>query len=451
MKIEDSSARCWFPALGLAVFLLLPAPRLAVAGEYETPPELPASTVLPPQLVESEHHKVHDGIRAVDALYEFTVEDKRGTFQVYGEALLRIRLRELDALDRLEKTSRLEAGAVAAGDAATESFKNLGKAIAHPVRTTKGLYGGIKRMFRSTKWDAQEVSEDVSDAAKQQKAGGPKEGEKNLTGTAASNTAKRFIDVNYNVRMWAQELGVDPYTTNPLLRKHLNRVATASGVAGLGTSVLMVPLLPGALGIIANASGMVYEKDWREIFVINAKAMRAMGADDELVRRVGDNDVLTPTMMTLIVSLLESMVGVEDRYVVIQQATLLETESEVLFFVESLMTAHWYHGNVAPVQKFLFHTLVPVVMTRGQAVVAFTAADAVYWTEGEAETFREFSGLYYDYSDDRQIWAADWISPMAKRNMEEMGWTVTSSLRSKYMVEIPWGLQEEAPADAKPE
>ncbi len=451
MKNREPTARCWIPALGCAVFLLLPALRTTTASEYETPPELPAGTVLPPELVESEHHKVRDGIRAVDALYEFTVEDKRGTFEVYGEALLRIRLRELDAVSRLEETSRLEAGAASAGEAATESVKNLGKAIAHPIRTTRGLYGGIKRMFRSTKWDVEEVSDDVGDAAKQQKAGGPDEGEKNLTGTAAANTAKKFIDVDYNIRAWAQKLGVDPYTTNPLLRKHLNRVATASGVAGFGTSILMIPLMPGALGVIANATEMVYHKDWREIFVINAEAMRAMGADDELVQRVGENDVLTPTMMTLVVSLLQSMVGVEDRHVVIQQAALLETESEVLFFVESLMVAHWYHGNVAPLRAFLFHTLVPVAMNRNHAVAAFTAADAVYWTEGEAEIFREFSGLYFDYSDDRQIWAADWISPLAKRNMEEMGWSVTSSLRSKYMVEIPWGLQEEAPAEAETE
>ena len=43
--------------------------------------------------------------------------------------------------------------------------------------------------------------------------------------------------------------------------------------------------------------------------------------------------------------------------------------------------------------------------------------------------------------------AADWVSPLAQKNLEGLGWTVKHGLRHMYDVEIPWGMQDESPDD----
>ena len=78
-------------------------------------------------------------------------------------------------------------------------------------------------------------------------------------------------------------------------------------------------------------------------------------------------------------------------------------------------------------------------------VAAFTAADALYWTATNHQLASDFTALYRDYPNRLELWAADYVSPLAEENLAAMGWAVRSGLRSRYEVEIPWGAQDEQP------
>jgi hypothetical protein len=137
-----------------------------------------------------------------------------------------------------------------------------------------------------------------------------------------------------------------------------------------------------------------------------------------------------------------AMEGVEDRSVVIEQATFLENESEALFFLESVILAEWYHREQFPLEKFVLETLIPVAISERGNVVAFTAADYFYWTPEAEPVVRDFTAAYGDYPGGRELVCADYVSPRARKGVEALGWSVKSELRLTYDVEIPWGQQD---------
>jgi len=63
-------------------------------------------------------------------------------------------------------------GKAAAGIQVSSSFVALGKAFRHPVKTGKALPGGMKRMFKSVKYDAQSLGSTGKAVVDEQAQGG---------------------------------------------------------------------------------------------------------------------------------------------------------------------------------------------------------------------------------------------------------------------------------------
>ena len=134
-------------ALSLASMgLFITSNSLAVDG-YDDPQPRKASDVLPPDLVTGKHFRVLDNVTWSEGLHEFTVETEFGSFEVWGEPMLHVRLAEVDAWYELENTSSAEAAAKSVGKSAVRSVGSLAKAFAHPLKTIKGTPTGISRMF----------------------------------------------------------------------------------------------------------------------------------------------------------------------------------------------------------------------------------------------------------------------------------------------------------------
>ena len=125
---------------------------------FETPPIRKASAILPPALIKGEHFTVNDQVGWKEGLHLFTVDSDFGPFEVWGEPMLRVCLREVDALHTLKQTSNATVGTSAAAEQVGKSFASLGKAFRHPVETGKALPGGVKRLFRSVKDDVKSLS-----------------------------------------------------------------------------------------------------------------------------------------------------------------------------------------------------------------------------------------------------------------------------------------------------
>jgi hypothetical protein len=424
---------------GMAFLCLLAPGSSAADYEHERPRK--ATDVLPAALIAGDLWKVGDEAIPDQGLFEFQVETPWGAFPVYGEAMLRLRLREFTAIAQLQAVSNTEAALHGAGKSAKQSFVRLGHAVIHPKQTARALPQGTRRLFTKLDRYAGKIKAALVDSG-EPKTEVDKDDSKKTSAAAAGSAwlARKYGGVGTKSRDLSRDLSVDPYTSNELLAAEVDRVASAQAVGSVSSKILM-PAIAGALGLMATASNIAYTDDWREIFLYNAKQMRAMGVGEELILRFKLNKFYTPMTQVMVVAMLDAMEGVQDRWVVIEQASLLENESEALFFLESVMLAEWYHREESPLETFITDTLIPVARTKKGNLVAFTAADYFYWTQEAAQVTGDFTAIYVDHPGSRTLVMADYISSRAREEVEALGWTVISDLRMRYDVEVPWGKQ----------
>ena len=357
--------------------------------------------------------------------------------------MLRVRLKEVEALHTLRKTSGAAVGTSVAAKQIGSSVVSLGRAFRHPVRAGKALPGGMKRLFKSVKYDAQSLSTTGKAVADERAQGGPAEGDVSVAKKAGAKLGRSLAGVTVSYRRWAEKVGVNPYTTNTALRDELERLAKVEAGAKIGTKIFAPSIVPDELKIINEVSKTAYHKEWREIIEENHKALAAMKVAPELKAGFLDNPNINLTLQTLMIELLEAMSGVENRHIVIQQASLLQTDAEAVFFAESLMMAHWFHSTQVPGARMLGGTLIPVILTTDGRVIAFSASDFEYWTKLTAPIAADFDRQYRGVSRKREIWVADNVSSGFVRGVSNLGWSVRSDLRERVLPEIPWGLQDE--------
>ena len=411
-------------------------------SKYDDMSPRSASKVLPADLLKGELWTVGDEVIPVEGLFKFQVQSAWGEFPVWGEAMLRLRLREFRAIAELETISSAEAGLKGAGKSAGKSFVRLGNAIVHPKKTAKAIPQGSRRLFNKVQRYGKKATEAAIKAAEgksgenQTKSEGPSAAEE-----AAVWLARKYGGVGSKYRDRARDLGVDPYTSNEVLAAELERVSRAEA-AGSVSSKFFLPVIGQEIGLMADAANIAYVREWREIFAHNDELMRQMGVSQEQIFEFEKNENFTPMTQTIVVAMLDAMQGVEGRNLVIQQAAMLQNESEALFFLESVLLAEWYHREQNELKKFLADTLIPVATNKAGNLVAFTAADFFYWTPETEIVARDFTATYADHPGGRELILADYISSRARKNINAMGWQVMSSLRQQYDVEIPWGAQD---------
>lgn len=416
--------------------LLITSNSLAVDG-YDDPQPRKASDILPPDLVTGKHFRVLDKVTWREGLHEFTVETDFGSFDVWGEPMLHVRLAEVDAWYELENTSSAEAAAKSVGKSAVRSIGSLAKAFAHPLKTIKGTPTGVSRMFKKAEHGVEKVG-DYVDTDDDGKKSGELSGDEN----PIAKLSGKMIGVNKSYRRLAKEYGVNPYTTNEALQEELLRLAKVDAVAARGTTILM-PGLGIGLKIVDKVSRAVYEESWLEIVARNEDTLEEMGASPEQIKALFANDSINLTLLTLMLETLKVLENVQNPLNVVDQMILLETDAEAVFFAESVMMADWYNDNEAALIEWVPGTLVPVALSENNKLLAFSAADYVYWTPSEEVIIREFVNQYIDYSQEREVWIADQASPRFIEAVGEMGWGVRHGMRSTVLPEIPWGLSDD--------
>ncbi|MEH6569182.1 MAG: hypothetical protein V7709_08910 [Halioglobus sp.] len=420
----------------------------ADATKYDSEIPRKTSLVVPPEMMEGALWKLGNEAVPFEGLFQFEVDTQWGTFPVYGEAMLRLRLRELRAIAELHDISTMGAGLEGAGKSLKKSFERLGHAFIHPKQTAHDIPIGTSRLFVKLGRYGKKIQKALGDSDKS----GDREGDKDDKTDKTSNTsssaeaaavwvARKYGGVSSKTRKRARDVGVDPYTSNVLLADQLERVSRAEAVGSVSTKLLM-PVMAGAIGLMAGAANIAYIQNWREIFTYNAQVMRDMGVSEELIRDFEAHEFYTPMTQTLLIAMLDSIEDAQDRWIAIEQATLLENESEALFFLESIMLAEWYHREQAAIKAFVPNTLIPVATNEHNNLVAFTAADFFYWTKKTEAASRDFTATYASHPGGREFVIADYISPNARRGVEALGWSVRSGLRQTYDVEVPWGAQD---------
>jgi hypothetical protein len=341
---------------------------------FEPAPTFQASRILPADLRKGPHFTVSEAVTAEGVYQVFEIVSDFGNIEAEGRSVLRTRVREVGALARLSEVSKSEVFAKAAGGAVLDVGKSVVRVVKDPEGTAKGIGGGIKRFGVNLGRKAKRAADSATHDDK--KAGEPGESTGDKALDAAGGAANSVLGVNGAARKWARKLGVDPYSTNPVLHKALVDVGRIDTAGSIATKIVLpVPVLVSGTATIGD---LVWSKDPEELRKINEARLTEIGVSKQGASRYLVNGNYTLTMQTRLIAALHT-VKVKGGADYIDTAADAEDEREALFFVES---AEWLASmdKTEPVSALLGDSR-GIVAKRGTRAVALLPVDWVRWTE----------------------------------------------------------------------
>jgi hypothetical protein len=414
---------------------------------FETPPTLKAADVLP-ALLEGRRYKVEDKVPTDGFLMKFTIQSDFGTFIARSPEMAQIRIKEIDALDRLEKVSQSDAFVEGLKASGREFGKQVGQLVDEPVETIKAVPAGVGRFFdrvaRGAKTGYQKLG-DVKEKEKQTTPPPPGRGaelpgesepggvvgeklsvEEAAVRAAGKTTADAFGYDDQRRRI-ARELGVDPYSTNPVLTQRLNDIAYAAFAGGLGvTAFKAVVPLSMVVSTTTMLSDWVWDMPPGDLKVRNERSLKAMGVSQEEVDLLLRQPYFTLTLQTRLVKALERMNKTAGRAGIMPLANTVTSFDQARFVVEAMEMLAEYHEKTAPL-KNLEKQAPFTAKTGAGALIVAGPVDLVSWTE-RVHHFATRTDLK---GKPRIILLRGQATPRAKQELTRLGWTVREETTKK--------------------
>ena len=371
------SARFTLTVLTCLAAVAAGRPYHAAAPADEPPPTFTAAQLLSPAELRGPHHTVAAAVQTESYFHEFSITSDFGTFDAAGRSMLAVRLHEVAALAQLDDVSKTEVFLKSAGTSVVNVGKGVAAAVTNPTDTAKGVGSGVKRLGvnlgRMTKRTVDSATKD--DPAEESKQ----------SGNAAEGAAKSVLGVNRAARRWAQKVGVDPYTTNPVLRKALNDFGEVDAAGSIATKVVLP--IPGVVGMTATVSGLVWSKDPEELRKLNEQRLKELGVPGDTAQRFFRNSAMTLSYETRFIAALYALKlpGSADRAAAAAES---KDEREALFHVESVELLQQRHAKT-PFMDLLTDSLATVAVTADHQAVVLLPLDWVRWTATAEATLRE--------------------------------------------------------------
>jgi hypothetical protein len=406
-------------ALALGAALLFPGDRLGMVAQaqstVEAPPVLQASELAPPDLLKGPTFVVDDQVPIQGMLGQFIIRSDVGTFEAHGRELLRIRVGELHALTQIDRTSKSEEFLKAAGNAVARPVESAANMLLNPVETVKGVPGGVERFFDRVELGAQMIGGATSDAGQSssQRA-------EDITRRVGGITADVF-GYESERRALAKSLGVDPYTTNPVLSKKLSDMAWVAFSGRVGVNTLISVFVPASIAISAASvtNSMIYDTPAADLITRNEQKLLGMGASEQQTRALIKNQWYSLSVLTSLVTALDRLSGVDGRPAVVALAATATTEDQARFLASAVEMLAAHHQTVEPITAVMAQGTV-IGRTQSGALLVPGAVDYVAWTDKVAGV----AGRTDLQGATGSIWITGRMSPAAQPQFAALGWTV---------------------------
>jgi hypothetical protein len=416
--------------------------RVAVAqdrADFETPPTLAARDLVPAERLQGAGYRIDDAVPTDGFLATFTVRSDYGVFTARGPRMLEIRLREVAGLRQLDAISKSDVFVQGLKASATELGRQVEQLVTHPVDTVKGIPEGVGRFFERVSRGAKTGVQKLGAAQAAQDAPAPPppgpgarlpgasppeaRPDVDVTAEAAKATGRVARDAfGYDDRRreLAKQVGVDPYTTNPVLAKQLDDIAWAAFAGGLGITALKA-VVPASMVLSTSTmlTDWVYDTPPGDLKVRNEKALLAMGVSQEAVDHLLRHRWYTLTLQSGLVRGLERLSGATGRADVMPLALSVASEDQARFVVGAVAMLARYHESAAPLATVQVLGTV-VARTQAGALVVPGPVDLLAWTP----TIERFSRREDLKATTRVLWLSGQVSPRARRELERRGWTV---------------------------
>jgi hypothetical protein len=352
----------------LAPAVSLPLGAAAQSVPFETPTPRPATEVLPAELLRGPHFTVAPMVQNLGYMNAYTVNSDFGLFSANGDAMLRRLVREIAAIAALREIRGSEAFASALGQAALGSARGLKYVATEPVATLKAVPQGIFDVFSRTQ---ESLSRDKT--------------------RYEDSSVKAALQVSANKRDYAAKLGVDVYSTNPVLQQELNSVAWAATGGQLTLSAASMaaggPVAEGLsyLRNLDQARSIVAAQPPAALIKRNRAALAAMGADGQRAERFLAHREFSPRHQTLIVTALEQLNGVQGRANFLTVAETAASEEMALFYQRMAALLAGYHATIKPIARLEAFNRLIIAYSQDGTPVIIAPVDYAIWRESAAK------------------------------------------------------------------
>ncbi len=265
-------------ALSIAAVALVAGPR---AGRAQT---FRASDLLKPGVLTGEGYTIEDSVTLVDNDYRFVLRTPYGRIPAQGIDMLELRLVEMGAIARARQMS--DQPQVVMG--IMDSFKKTGDGLESLITDPLGTVSDVPRGFGSK-----------------------------LASLTHKSTYKGGGEAR---RKLAAQLGCDPETRNPVLKKLLEELVIRRGIGEGLTSVATIGLTGGAAiaargaGVLQTTAEMQDALRTTPLYQINEgirSDLERLGVDAYLAEQFTENDRFTTLQRMQFVRPLKQLAGVQ--------------------------------------------------------------------------------------------------------------------------------------------
>lgn len=367
------------------------------AGQYEGAPTFSAAQAIQGIPLHGADYSIGDRVQVENFQYVFNVNTKWGPFRVKGSDLLRVRLREITATQKLEEVNGAETAVKSAGRTALAPLNTAKDLVTQPAQTIGDTVRGVGNIFGTAR-----ATMNATDP----------HGDRIIASVTGGASARRKQAFN---------LGVDPNTSFPPLADQLKRVATADAVgatsANVGMSFVAGPAgyAIGATGTVGQVRDMLRDKTPADLEKEGRDLLLAMGVSPETMNAFYANPNLSPTDKIIIVKVLESLSGIQGRELFLAGAAKAPSVEMGFFYRHQAMLIQQYAKRISPVRGFVSVGGAPMLMT-ANGTVGILPVDYLNWSAPLTQIAPASHG--------GELWITGKASPMAISQLSALGWKV---------------------------
>jgi hypothetical protein len=383
------------------------------AASFETEPVLNAKDLATPELLKGPHFTVDPKVPVKGFLERFTIRSTYGTFMANGLRMLPIRVNEVEAIAKLDELSRTKEFAEAAGKAVARPVTSTVNMIIHPVETITGFPDGVGRLFDRIELGSERVYQ-AATAPDQSGSARAEEASKRVG--MATITALGFEKERRDL---AKSLGVDPYTTNPVLAEKLTNAAWVafSGrmVVQTATSILVPYSMAMSAVTITNSS--IYDTPAADLVNAATAIFTETGASKQQVQALVQNPQYPLSVLTDLAINIRRLQGVSGCDAVVIFAAAAKTQPETRFMAGAVGMLARYHEAVTPIAQVSAPGPILGRTATGTLVVPMPV-DYIAWTKRVAQ-FPQRPDIQ---APEHVGFVSGRLSPLAEKEFTKRGW-----------------------------
>jgi hypothetical protein len=220
-------------------------------------------------------------------------------------------------------------------------------------------------------------------------------------------------------------LHVDPYTTNPILKRKLNQVAWVMFSARLTVDAVMSVAVPGSMIITGTeiTDDLVYQTPKADLILFVEKKLKKVGMSQEQIAAFSYNPALPLSLQVAAVRALDGLGNIPGRRAAAASLGNVLSEYQARFLVTSLyMLAQWSQQR-SPITGIKVRGVLLARDQNGKLIMP-APVDYVSWTPRIAGFATDPALLRFKH---RILWIPAGMTPLAQKQLAADGWSLHTS------------------------